>query len=156
MKRISGRFHRGGANGSAPTAAVIPTPSESRESARALAESFGGPVFEPTWWPEDVRRALSYELGSSPVGNSYRILSTREDGAPIAVIGGAERPERRLPTGNWSPMKELEALRGQFLLDDGRLHAVVYDEQQVIHLIGYTSEAEVVRAVDSFRRVTAH
>ena len=135
---------------------MTPTPSEFHESARALAESYGGPVFEPTWWPEDVRRPLSYELGSSPVGNSYRILSTREDGAPIAVIGGAERPERRLPTGNWSPMKELEAFRGQFLVDDGRLHAVVYDEQQVIHLIGYTSEAEVVRAVDSFRRVTAH
>ena len=135
---------------------MTPTPSQCRESARALAESFGGPVFEPTWWPEDVRRPLSYGLGSSPVGNSYRILSTREDGAPIAVIGGAERPERRLPTGNWSPMKELEALRGQFLVDDGRLHAVVYDEQQVIHLIGYTSEAEFVRAVGSFRRVTGH
>ena len=132
---------------------MTPTPSEFHESARALAESFGGPVFEPTWWPEDVRRPLSYELGSSPVGNTYRIVSTREDGAPIAVIGGPERPERRLPTGWWSPMRELETLRGQVLVDDGRLHAVVYDERQVIHLIGYASEAEVVRAVESFRRV---
>jgi hypothetical protein len=120
-----------------------------------LAESFGGPVFEPTWWPEDVRSPLSYELDSSPVGNSYRIVSTHEDGAPIAVIGSAEHPGRRLPTGNWSPLKALEALRGQVLSNDGRLHAVVYDEQQVIHLIGYASEAEVVRAVGSFRRITA-
>jgi hypothetical protein len=100
-----------------------------------------------------VRRPLSYELGSSPAG--YTIVSTREDGIPIAVIGVADRPEIHLPTGNWSPLQELEALRGQILNDDGRLHAVVYDEQQVIHLIGYTSEAEVVRAVGSFRRVTA-
>jgi hypothetical protein len=135
---------------------VTLSPSQQHESARALAESFRGPVFEPTWWPEDVsRRPLSYELGSSPLGNTYRIVSTREDGTPIAVIGGAERPEIRLPTGWWSPMKGLEALRGRVLSDDGRLHAVVYDEQQVIHLIGYASEAEIVRAVGSFRRVSA-
>jgi hypothetical protein len=73
------------------------------------------------------------------------------------VIGGADRPEIHLPTGNWSPLQELETLRGQVLIsDDGRLHAVVYDEQQVIHLIGYTSAAEIVRAVGSFRRVTEH
>jgi len=132
---------------------VALTPFQHFESARALAESFGGPVFEPTWWPEDVHRPLSYELGSSPVGYTYRVVSTREDGA--AVIGGADRPEKHLPTGNWSPQQELEALRGQVLSDDGRLHAVVYDEQQVIHLIGYTSEAEIVRTVGSFRRVTA-
>jgi hypothetical protein len=47
-------------------------------------------------------------------------------------------------------------LRGQVLKDDGRIHAVVYDEQQIIHLIGYASETEVVRAVGSFRRVIAH
>jgi hypothetical protein len=31
----------------------------------------------------------------------------------------------------------------------------VHHEQQTIHLIGYASEAEVVRAVKSLRRVTA-
>jgi hypothetical protein len=145
-----------GANGPDPSVEVSLEPSQHFESARALAASFGGPVFEPTWWPEDVRRPLSYERGSSPVGYTYGIVSTREDGVPIAVIGGADRPEKHLPTGHWSALPELKALRGQVLKDDGRIHAVVYDEQQIIHLIGYASEAEVVRAVGSFRRVTAH
>ena len=36
-----------------------------------------------------------------------------------------------------------------------RVRAVVHQEQQTIHLIGYASEAELVQAVKSFRRVPA-
>jgi hypothetical protein len=39
--------------------------------------------------------------------------------------------------------------------NDAHIHAVLYREQQTIHLIGYASESEVVRAARSLRRVTA-
>lgn len=50
-------------------------------------------------------------------------------------------------------MPELEALRGVIRTAGAHVHAVVHHEQQVIHLIGYASKAEVVRAVNSLRRV---
>ena len=76
-------------------------------SALALAESFGTAVFEPTWWPEDTGK-VSYRLD----GATYWIGSTRREGTPIGVIGKAEKPELHLPGGNWSPIPELEAMRG--------------------------------------------
>jgi hypothetical protein len=119
-------------------------------SALALAESFGAPVFEPTWWPEDTRK-VSYRLD----GAMYWIGSTRRDGTPICVIGKAEKPELRLPGGNWSPIPELEAMRGLVSTSDDHVRAVVQQEQQTIHLIGYASVAELVQAVKSFQRVPA-
>jgi len=119
-------------------------------SALALAESFGTAVFEPTWWPEDTGR-VSYRLD----GATYWIGSTRREGTPIGVIGKAEKPELRLPVGNWSPLPELEAMRGLVSTSDDHVRAVVHQERQMIHLLGYESEAEVVQAVKSFQRVPA-
>jgi hypothetical protein len=119
-------------------------------SALALAESFGAPVFEPTWWPEDTGK-VSYRLD----GASYWIGSTRRGGTPIGVVGKAEKPELRLPVGNWSPIPELETMRGLISKSGEHFRAVVHQEQQTIHLIGYVSEAELVQAVKSFQRVPA-
>jgi hypothetical protein len=119
-------------------------------SALVLAESFGAPVFEPTWWPEDTRK-LSYRLD----GSMYFIGSTRRGGTPICVIDRAETPELRLPVGNWSAIPELEAMRGLVSTSDDHVRAVLHQEQQTIHLIGYASEAELVQAVKSFQRVPA-
>jgi hypothetical protein len=117
-------------------------------SALALAESFGAPVFEPSWWPEDAGK-VSYRLD----GASYWIGSTRRGGTPIGVVGRAEKPELRLPRGNWSAIPELEAMRGLVSTSDDHVRAVVHQEQQTIHVIGYASQAELVRAVKSFQRV---
>jgi hypothetical protein len=124
-------------------------------SAPGLAVGFGGPIFEPTWWPDDTG-AVTYLLDESPSRVSYRIGSTRRDGTPICVIGRAEeQPERTLPPGNWSRPPELEAWRGLVRTNDAHIHAVLYHGQQTIQLIGYASEAELVRAVKSFQRVLA-
>jgi hypothetical protein len=129
---------------------VVEIDSTECGSAHALAQSFGRPVFEPAWWPEDTG-TVSYRRD----GATYWIGSTRREGTPIGVIGKAEKPELRLPGGNWSPIPELEAMRGLVSTSDDHVRAVVHQEQQTIHLIGYASEAELVRAVQSFRRVPA-
>lgn len=128
--------------------------SKRHRSALALAESFGAPVFEPTWWPEDTRK-VSYELDALQSDAMYRIGSTRSGGTPICVIGRLEKPGLHLPVGNWSPIPELEAIGGLVSISDDHVRAVVHQEQQTIHLIGYASEAEVVQAVTSFQRVPA-
>ena len=134
---------------------VLRRPSKRYGSADALAESFGLPIFEPTWWPDDAR-AVTYRLDKSPSGDMYRIGSTRHAGTPICVVGRAgEQRERTLPPGNWSRPPELEAWRGLVRTNDAHIHAVLYHEQQTIHLIGYASKSEVVRAARSLRRVTA-
>src|SRR5579862_1311608 len=117
-------------------------------SALALAESFGAAVCEPTWWPKDTG-IVSYRLD----GATYWIGSTRREGTPIGLVGKAEKPELRLPPGNWSPLPELEAMRGLVSTSDDHVRAVVHQEQQTIHLLGYESEAEVVQAVKGFQRV---
>lgn len=133
---------------------VVEIDSTDCGAAPALAEGFGGPIFEPIWWPDDTD-AVTYLLDESPSRVRYRIGSTRRDGTPIFVIGRAgEQRERTLPRGNWSRPPELKAWRGLTRTDGAHVHAVLYREQQTIHLIGYTSEAEVVRAVRSLRRVT--
>ena len=129
---------------------VMTVASKRFSSALALAESFGAPVFEPTWWPEDTRK-VSYRLD----GATYWIGSTRRGGTPIGVIGKAEKRELRLPGGNWSPIPELEAMRGLVSTSDDHVRAVVHQEQQTMDLIGYVSEAELVQAVKSLQRVPA-
>jgi len=47
-------------------------------------------------------------------------------------------------------------VRGLIRTRGTHVHAVVYKERQAIHLIGYTSEAEIVRVVKSLRRVTSN
>lgn len=68
---------------------------------------------------------------------------------------GSAEQRGQLPNGNWSRPPQLEALHGLVRTVGAHVHAVVHHEQQTIHLIGYASEAEVVRAVKSLRRVTA-
>ena len=128
--------------------------AEQYGSARALADSFGSPVFEPRWWPKNAG-AVGYWLDRLPSSAHYRIGSTRPDGTPICVLGRPENRTGRLPEGDWYQPPELAALRGLVRTNGAQVHAVIHDEQQTIHLIGYASEAEVVRAVGSFRRVTA-
>ena len=136
-------------------ASAVEIDSKDCGAAPALAEGFGGPIFEPTWWPDDTD-AVTYSLDESPSRLSYRIGSTRRDGTPICVIGRAgEQPERTLPPGNWSRPPELEAWRGLARTNDGHTHAVLFHELQTIHLIGYASLDELMDAVKSFRRVTA-
>jgi hypothetical protein len=129
---------------------VMTVASKRFRSALALAESFGAPVLEPTWWPEDTRK-VSYRLD----GATYWIGSTRRGGTPIGVIGKSEQPELRLPGGNWAAIPELEAMRGLVSTSDDHVRAVVHQEQQTMHLIGYASEAELVQAVKSLQRVPA-
>ena len=40
-------------------------------------------------------------------------------------------------------------------MNDAHIHAVLYRGQQMIHLIGYASEAELMQAVKSFQRAPA-
>ena len=70
-------------------------------------------------------------------------------------MGRAARRSERLPEGNWVRPPERQALRGLVRTNGAHVHAVVHDEQQIIHLIGYTSEAEVVHAIRSLRRIAA-
>jgi hypothetical protein len=121
-------------------------------SAPGLVDGFGGPVFEPTWWPDDIG-AVTYVLDRSPSRVRYRIGSTRRDGTPIVVIGRGEQIGG-LPDGNWSRPPELEAFHGLLRTVGAYVHAVVNREQQTLHLIGYASEAEVARALGSLRRVS--
>lgn len=132
----------------------IDVSSKSFTSARDLAESFGAPVFEPTWWPEDAGTVL-YELDTSPSGAKYRIGSTHTGGTPICVLGRPHNPRRNLPTGDWSPIPELEAVGGLISTSGANVRGVVHQEHQTLHLIGYASEAELIRAVKSFQRVPA-
>jgi hypothetical protein len=57
------------------------------------------------------------------------------------------------PSLPWSPVRGPEGISVRTV--DGYVQAVVHVEQQVIRLVGYASEDEVVRAVRSLRRVTA-
>ncbi len=45
-------------------------------------------------------------------------------------------------------------MQGLVRTDSGQVHGVVHIGQQTIHLIGYASEADVVRAVRSFHQVS--
>lgn len=146
------RLRRTGVRDPGPSLSVTRAAAKRYGSARALAETFGSPIFEPTWWPEDIG-AVTYCLDRWPSSVVYRIGSTRHDGAPICVIGGPENQTGQLAKGNWYTPPELEGWRGLVSTSGAHVHAVVHDEQQIIHLIGYTSEAEVVRAVKSLRRV---
>ena len=105
---------------------------------------------------EDTRK-ITYHLDRSPSGTGYRIGSTRHRGVPICVIGRPEVPRARLANGEWYRPPELEAWRGLIGKTGSppKLHAVLHDEQRIIHLIGYESDAEFLRAASSLQRVTA-
>lgn len=138
-----------------PSISVVAVEVDSKDcgSAPGLAGGFGGPIFEPTWWPDDTG-AVSYLLDQSPSRVRYRIGSTRGDGTPVVIIGGAEQ-KGGLPAGDWSRPPELEAFHALMRTVDAHVHAVVDREQQTLHLIGYASVAEVARTLGSLQRVSA-
>jgi len=119
-------------------------------SVSELAAAFGADVFEPEWWPEDIGE-LAYELVSSGAGPSYHIGSVRADGRPIVVIGQHENPRSHLPPEDWCQPVELEALGATVAATGAGYRAVVHRERQRVQLIGYLSEAEVIRAVLSLK-----
>lgn len=129
---------------------AVEVDSKECEAAPVLAERFGAPIFEPTWWPADIE-AVTYVLDVLPSRVRYRIGSIRRGGRPICVIGTAGQEGH--PGGHWSRPPELEPWRGLSRNNGDHVHSVVRAEQQTIHLIGYASLDEVVHAVKSFHRV---
>lgn len=136
---------------SGPTLSVVRVRSRRYRSARELADHFGAPVFQPTWWPEGTR-SVYYRLEGSASNLTYRIGSKHR---LICIIGGPDQPRANLPIGNWYRPPELEAMDGLVNPHDGRVQGVVHIDGQTIHLIGYASEAELVQAAKSFQRVSS-
>jgi hypothetical protein len=131
---------------------------EPHACAAALAQAFGSSVLEPLWWPKATGE-ISYTLDRFPHRTNYRIGSVREEGVPIAVIGlvepeGSKRSPRDWLAAEWHEPSELSHLRGLI----GRvgiaphLQAFVWDGDTRVTLIGFASEAEIIQAVNSFRR----
>jgi hypothetical protein len=126
-------------------------------SAVSLARAFGSAILEPSWWPSDAG-SIGYRLARFPDCLEYDIVATRPgDGGLILVIGHAEVPGAGRESGDWYAPPELEDLRGLvgWTGYPRRLHAVVHGEGLAVHLFGYDSEADVVRAAQSLRRVSA-
>ena len=143
-----------GTDDAAPTVSGKLAISGAYGSVHELAADLPFPVFSPSWWPRDAG-PIAYQLDQSASGPSYRIAATRSDETPICIIGGREDPHARLPTGDWRRLPQLEPLRGLVTASGAYVRAVVHDEGQIIHLIGYASEDEVVRAIRTFSRVSA-
>jgi hypothetical protein len=132
---------------------------EENGSVAALAEAFGSSVLEPCWWPEDAGE-ISYTLDRFPSHASYRIGSVREDGTPIAVVGviepeGVQRSPRHWMPGDWHEPAELSHFRGLigWVGIPPSVQAFVWHGDTRATLIGFASEAEIMRSVSSFRRV---
>jgi hypothetical protein len=131
--------------------------SEVYSSAVSLAYAFGSAILEPSWWPSDAG-PIGYRLARIPEYLEYVIVATRGgDDRLTLVIGHAEVPGAGREAGDWYAPPELENLRGLvgWTGYPRSLHAVVNDEGLAIHLFGYDSEADVVRAAQSLRRVSA-
>jgi hypothetical protein len=128
------------------------------DSVRELAHAFGLPVIEPTWWPADIGE-ISHCLFRSPSGGvHYQVGSTRGSGAPICAVGHPEaalagRTPRDWLTGEWSEPPELAHVRGLIgrVGIPRRLQAAVYDQGVQVQLIGYDTEEEITRTIDSLR-----
>lgn len=143
-----------------PRVTISEADMETFNSARALAEAFGAPILEPTWWPADTEE-ISYRLVRSPGSVHYQIGSIRSGGVPICVIGHFEaalagRSPRDWLHGEWSEPAELAHVRGLIgrVGIPRRLQAVIYDQGLQIQLIGYDSEDEIMATVNSLRRAS--
>jgi hypothetical protein len=126
-------------------------------SAWRLAEALGSPVVKPAWWPEDAGK-ITYSLDQRPsLGAGYSMLATRRGCVPVGVVARPEHPAGGLADGEWHAAPELEGLRGMIgkVGRPPRLQAVAHAEGMRIHLIGYQSETEIVRAATSLQRPTA-
>jgi hypothetical protein len=147
--------HNGG-----PRVTMTEIEPEMFDTAPELAQAFGLPVIEPTWWPADTGE-ISHRLFRSPSGGvHYQVGSTRDNGAPICVVGHPEtalagRTPRDWLTGEWSEPPELAHLRGLIgkVGIPRRLQAAIYDQGVQLQLIGYETEEEIMRTVDSLRPV---
>jgi hypothetical protein len=133
---------------------------ETHGSAAALAKAFGSSVFEPLWWPNDAGE-ISYTLDRFPSHANYRIGSIRAGGVPIAVIGFIElessaRSPRDWMAGEWHEPSELSHVNGLIgrVGIPRRLQAFVWDGDTRVTLIGFDSEADIIRAVRSFVRAS--
>jgi hypothetical protein len=138
-----------------PRVTVREMDSATFSSAPELAEAFGSVVCEPGWWPADTEEVSYRLLGESGVAH-YQIGSTRRGGVPILVVGHREaalagRSPRDWLVGEWSEPPELADVRGLIgaVGNPPRLHGVVYEHGLQIQLIGYDTEAEIMRAVDT-------
>jgi hypothetical protein len=137
-----------------PSAKIALAEGDALDSAEALARAFGALVFEPTWWPPGVQH-LTYHLERLSTHHQYRVSATRPDGAPIGLIGRAQDPSARLPRPTeWRAIPELSAMRGASRACGSSVQAVMYVDNQAIHLVGYASDAEVIRVATGLRRVT--
>jgi hypothetical protein len=141
-----------------PRVTISEADSETFSSAPELAQAFGSPVFEPTWWPADTEE-ISYCLVRSLGGVHYQIGATCGEGVPICVIGHFEaalagRSPRDWLHGEWSEPPELAHVRGLIgrVGIPRRLQAVIYDQELQIQLIGYDTEHEIMTTVNSLRR----
>jgi hypothetical protein len=126
-------------------------------SAVSLARAFGSTILEPLWWPPDAG-PIGYRLARFPDCLEHDIVATCSgDDRLTLVIGHAEVPGAGREAGDWYAPPELEDLRGLvgWTGYPRRLHAVVHDEGLAVHLFGYESQADVVRAARSLRRVSA-
>jgi hypothetical protein len=97
--------------------------------------------------------AVVFELFESHSGAQYQIGSVRTDGRPILLIGQKENPRARLPQETWYEPPVLQPLGGSVADTETGYRAVLHQEQQTIQLIGYLTEAEVVRAALSLNRI---
>ena len=103
-------------------------------------------------------RGSRQERGKAPVrGGLLEPTAVPAKERLLWIVGGPKRPRGGLADGDWRAHLELKAWRGLIGMvgHPPRLQAVVHDEHQAIHFIGYASEAEVARVVGSFRSVAA-
>ena len=138
------------------TTVAIHSDSEPFGSAVALAGAFASAILEPAWWPEDIGQ-VGYDLDNHPRGgSSYRIGSLRSDGRLIVVIGRPQRdgdPMRGLPSANWHDIPQLASYSAVVANENRAVRAVLMRDGLTVQLLGYMSEAELVRAVESLQLV---
>jgi hypothetical protein len=126
---------------------------EDYDSPGALAQAFGSALVMPTWWPADAEE-VDYHLDRFPNHLSYRIDSLRHRRAPLIIVGDPEIAGAGRATGTWCAPPELASLRG-LIGTTGippHLQAVVHDAGLAIHLLGYATQAEIIKATSSLRR----
>lgn len=137
------------------TTVTIHSDSEPFGSAVELAGAFGSAILEPAWWPAECGN-VGFTLDKHPrVGPTFRIGTLRE-GRPIMVIGRLSRdgdPMRGLPSANWHDIPQLAAYSGVVANEHEAVRAVLMRDGLTLQLLGYMSEDELVRAIESLQLV---
>jgi hypothetical protein len=127
--------------------------TQSYRSAVALATACEYPVFEPTWFPEDADAPTFQRLWSRSGTKAYFIRASRPLGRPVGLYGHPEAPANLFSMDDWHELPEIDSWSGKTHEANGRAQAIVRRDQWTVRLTGYTSEAEVIRAVESLRLV---